>query len=258
MKHPGDRSASSASPIAPASAVTQQPDARRRAVYCRQITKDFPAGQEMIRVLHGVDLEVKYGEQTFIVGPSGCGKTTLVSVIAGLLRATSGDLEVMGQDIHQLTENQLVDFRARKLGFIFQQFNLLPALNAAENAAIPLLIQGIRMEAAVKQAEALLERLQMGPHVRKYPNQLSGGQQQRVAIARSLIHQPQLLICDEPTASLDAESGQAVMELLRDLASAPDRAVLVVTHDNRIFSFADTIAHISDGRITRIESKTGT
>jgi putative ABC transport system ATP-binding protein len=164
----------------------------------------------------------------------------------------------MGQDIHQLTENQLIDFRARKLGFIFQQFNLLPALNAAENAAIPLLIQGIRMEAAVKRAEDLLERLQMGPHVRKYPNQLSGGQQQRVAIARSLIHQPQLLICDEPTASLDSESGQAVMELLRDLANAPDRAVLVVTHDNRIFSFADTIAHISDGRITRIESKTGT
>jgi putative ABC transport system ATP-binding protein len=146
----------------------------------------------------------------------------------------------------------LVNFRARNLGFIFQQFNLLPSLNAIENASVPLLVQGLSRKAAESRAQHLLERLGMAANLFKYPNQLSGGQQQRVAIARSLVHDPKILICDEPTASLDAESGQAVMKLLQELASGRDCAVIVVTHDNRIYSFADQIAYIADGKVSKL------
>ncbi len=226
------------------------------AVRCRGVIKDFGSGQTTMRVLHGIDLDVPFGKQTFIVGPSGCGKTTLVSVIAGLLSATGGDIDLLGTPLKSLRGSRLVDFRARNLGFIFQQFNLLPALSAVENASVPLLVQGFSKRRAEQAARQLLERLGMGPHLKKYPNQLSGGQQQRVAIARSLVHNPRVLICDEPTASLDAETGHAVMEMLKELATAIDRAVIVVTHDNRIYSFADQIAHIADGRITEIETTT--
>ncbi len=229
-------------------------DDARIAVRCRGIIKDFGSGQTKVRVLHGIDLDIRYGEQTFIVGPSGCGKTTLVSVIAGLLELTAGSINALGKDIAKMRGGQLVDFRSRNLGFIFQQFNLLPSLNATENAAVPLIVQGVPFRKALKTAGKLLERLQMGPHQHKYPNQLSGGQQQRVAIARSLVHNPRLVICDEPTASLDAQSGHEVMEMLKELASSDQQAVIVVTHDNRIFSFADTIAHISDGRISHVET----
>ena len=139
------------------------------------------------------------------------------------------------------------------LGFIFQQYNLLPALTAAENAAVPLLAAGIKRGTAVEKAVALLEKLGLGGRVHSRPNQLSGGQQQRVAIARAVIHEPRLLVADEPTAALDAESGHAVMELLRASAVRPDRAVIVVTHDSRVFQFGDRIAHMNDGRILHTE-----
>ena len=224
------------------------------AMSCRGIVKDFGSGQTKTRVLHGIDLDIYYGQQTFIVGPSGCGKTTLVSIVAGLLTPTSGSIEVLGVDVTKLRGGKLVDFRAKNLGFIFQQFNLLPSLNAVENAAVPLIVQGTGFSKALRAASELLEKLQMAPHQYKYPNQLSGGQQQRVAIARSLVHKPRLLICDEPTASLDAHAGHDVMEMLKELANSPDQAVIVVTHDNRIYSFADRIAHIADGKIHRVET----
>ena len=230
-------------------------DPERIAVSCRKIIKDFRSGQTRLRVLHGIDLDVYFGEQLFIVGPSGCGKTTLISIMAGLLMPTEGELTVLDVNLRRLRGGKLVDFRSKNLGFIFQQFNLLPSLTALENAAVPLVVQGYRYGHALKAAKVLLERLEMGPHQNKYPNQLSGGQQQRVAIARSLVHQPRLLICDEPTASLDAQSGRAVMEMLRELATSRDRAVIVVTHDNRVYSFADRIAHISDGQIRKIETQ---
>ena len=224
------------------------------AVCCRGIEKEFGSGQALTRVLRGVDLDVRFGEKTFLVGQSGCGKTTLISIIAGLLTATAGSLTVLGEDLGKLRGGRLVDFRAKNLGFIFQQFNLLPSLNAAENAAVSLIGQGMAFSKAVKLATDMLEKLEMGPHARKYPHQLSGGQQQRVAISRALLHDPRLVICDEPTASLDAEAGQAVMSLLSTLAAAKDRAVIIVTHDTRIFSFADRIAHMADGRVSNIES----
>jgi putative ABC transport system ATP-binding protein len=140
------------------------------------------------------------------------------------------------------------------VGFIFQQYNLLPALTAAENAAIPLVAAGMPMARAAGSASAILERIGMGAHRAKLPNQLSGGQQQRVAIARALVHAPRLIVCDEPTAALDAESGQTVLEILKDAALAPDRAVIVVTHDTRIYSFADRMASMEDGRICAIRT----
>lgn len=223
------------------------------AVRCRGIVKEFGSGETRVRVLHDIDLEVRTGSVSFIVGPSGCGKTTLISVIAGILTAEAGDVEVFGQRLSALRNGQLARFRAETIGFIFQQFNLLPALTAAENASVPLLVKGASDREATRKARELLEIVGLGQHLDKFPAELSGGQQQRVAIARALVHEPRLIISDEPTASLDAHAGQAAMALLREHALRPDRAVIVVTHDSRIFRFADRIVRMSDGRITRIE-----
>jgi putative ABC transport system ATP-binding protein len=228
----------------------------KAAVRCQRIDKSFGEGQTRVRVLRGTDFEAMEGEMTFLVGPSGCGKTTLISVIGGILSADGGSTEVLGQDLGSLRNGRLADFRLANLGFIFQQFNLLPALNAAENAAIPLIARGMSTTRAERTASDLLARLGLDGHQRKVPAQLSGGQQQRVAIARALVHDPKLVICDEPTASLDAESGHRVMELLRSIALAEGRAVIVVTHDNRIYRFADRIAWMADGVIARTEQTT--
>lgn len=224
-----------------------------QAVQCQQIYKSFGAGEDAVKVLRGIDLEVPLGEMTFLVGPSGCGKTTLLSVIAGLLNPSAGDLHVLGTKLNALKSSQAIEFRRQNLGFVFQQFNLLPALTAAENAAVPLLAANWKLKPAVEQATALLKDLGLGGRTHAYPNQLSGGQQQRVAFARALIHDPKLIVCDEPTSALDGDTGHHVMELLRKIAVRPERAVLVVTHDNRIFNFADRIAHMNDGLVTHVE-----
>src|SRR5262252_3581317 len=207
-----------------------------------------PAGER-----HIFELAITIEESRRIDGlPQGLetgGKTTLISIIAGILTPTSGEIEICGSPITQMSDAAKVAFRRSNIGFIFQQYNLLPALTAAENAAIPLVAAGMPMARAARSAAAILERIGMGAHLAKLPNQLSGGQQQRVAIARALVHAPRLIVCDEPTAALDAESGQTVLEILKDAAIAPDRAVIVVTHDTRIYSFADRIASMEDGRI---------
>ncbi|MBV8071154.1 MAG: ABC transporter ATP-binding protein [Acidobacteriaceae bacterium] len=223
------------------------------AVICHKITKEFGAADNRNLVLRGVDLKVHYGELTLLVGPSGCGKTTLISVIAGLLNATGGELEVLGRDMSRLPKGDAVVFRRRNLGFVFQQYNLLPALTAAENAAVPLLAGGMRRNHAVERAGELLASLGLEQRRHARPAQLSGGQQQRVALARALIHSPRLIVCDEPTSALDHETGHAVMELLKRMAVREDRAVIVVTHDARVFEFADRIAYMEDGVITRVE-----
>jgi putative ABC transport system ATP-binding protein len=230
-------------------------DIEGRAVVCDGVRKSFGKGPNEVEVLRGVDLEVPFGEMSLLVGPSGCGKTTLLSVIAGLLDASAGGLEVLGQDIRALRNGQSVTFRRKNLGFVFQQYNLLPALSAAENAAVPLLAAGVKRKDAVAKARDLLDQLGMGKRAHALPRDLSGGQQQRVALARALIHDPRLLVCDEPTSALDAETGHAVMELLRNVAVRDDRAVIVVTHDSRVFDFADRIAYMDDGRIARTESR---
>ena len=224
------------------------------AVRCVGVEKSFGLGDTRVRVLRGTDFVAESGKMNFLVGPSGCGKTTLISVIGAILTCEAGDITVLGEDLRALSNARLADFRLNNLGFIFQQFNLLPALNAEENASLPVVARGASTKHAERVARDLLERLGLEGQTRKMPSQLSGGQQQRVAIARALVHEPSLLICDEPTASLDAASGHTVMELLRDVALEGDRSVIVVTHDNRIFEFADRISYMGDGVITRTET----
>jgi putative ABC transport system ATP-binding protein len=227
----------------------------RVAVRVEGITKHFGTGERQVTALRGVDWEVYAGQLSMIVGPSGCGKTTLLSVVAGILNADEGSVTIFGQEVSAMSDRARTRFRAKHIGFVFQQYNLLPALTAAENAAIPLVIGGWSKSKAVNRAREVLSSLGMGKKTESLPNQLSGGQQQRVAISRALVHEPSLLVCDEPTAALDHETGLSVMELLREAAVKPDRAVVVVTHDNRVFQFGERIAHMDDGRIVQIEDK---
>lgn len=223
------------------------------AVTCSALTKRFGDGEAAVFALRNVDFEVLPGELTLLVGPSGCGKTTLISVIAGLLDPTEGHVSLFGVDQARLSSGKKLAFRRDNIGFVFQQYNLLPALTAVENASVPLIVAGLSRRRAVAEAGRLLDRLGMGERMHALPSQLSGGQQQRVAIARALVHEPPLLVCDEPTAALDAASGQTTMELIREVAVHRDRAVIVVTHDSRVFRFGDRIATMSDGRIVSID-----
>ena len=220
------------------------------AISVRNVAKDFPVGDDKIRVLHDINVDVNAGELTYLVGESGSGKTTLISIIAGILYPTAGQVRVFDTEIYDLSDNELVRFRLSTIGFIFQQYNLIPTLTAAENAAFPLIADGMKRNEAVERGKALLDKLNIANQADKFPRQLSGGQQQRVAIARALVHEPRLIVCDEPTAALDAKSGRRVMDLLREVALAEDRAVIIVTHDNRIFDLADRILAMEDGRIT--------
>ena len=220
------------------------------AIRVQNIVKDFPLGDRAVRVLHGIDVDIRAGELTYLVGESGSGKTTLISIIAGILYPTQGEVCVFGTEIYQLTDTQLVRFRLATIGFVFQQYNLLPALTAAQNAAVPLIASGMRRHEAVDRARAMMDRLNILDQADKFPRQLSGGQQQRVAIARALVSGPRLVVCDEPTAALDAKSGRRVLDLLREVALSEDRAVIIVTHDNRVFDLADRILTMEDGRIT--------
>ena len=223
------------------------------AVRARGVTRDFGTGDAVARALRGVDLDIPYGDLLMLVGPSGCGKTTLVSIIAGTLQPTDGEVEVLGNDLVAMAPAARVKFRRANVGFIFQSFNLLPALTAVENVAVPLFIAGSSRARALPVAAAMLDKLGLGERLTSLPNELSGGQQQRVAIARALVHEPRLLVCDEPTSALDAENGRITMELIARIAVQPDRAVIVVTHDSRAFAYADRIATMEDGRIVSVE-----
>jgi putative ABC transport system ATP-binding protein len=228
---------------------------RSSAIVLNGVTKEFGTGDTKTVALADINLELPYGELVLLVGPSGCGKTTLISVVAGLLDATRGEAEVLGQNLTRMGNGRKVRFRGDNIGFVFQQYNLLPALTAAENASVPLLIAGWNRAKAVARASELLTAVGLGNRLKSYPNQLSGGQQQRVAIARALVHQPRLLVCDEPTAALDAASGRTVMDLIRKVAVQPDRAVVVVTHDSRVYDFGDRIVSMADGRIESVQTK---
>jgi putative ABC transport system ATP-binding protein len=219
------------------------------AVKLKGINKDFAIGDRKIRVINDVSVDINFGELTMVVGPSGCGKTTLISILSGILSATDGQIEVMGTSLTNISDREKVLFRREHIGFIFQQYNLLPALTAAENAALALTAAGVPDSVALPKVRKILEEIGMEGQTEKYSCQLSGGQQQRVAIARALVHDPKLIVCDEPTAALDAKSGQQVMEILRKIADDKSRTVLIVTHDNRIFNFADRILEMSDGEI---------
>jgi putative ABC transport system ATP-binding protein len=224
------------------------------AVVCQGVSKSFPTAAGPLWALRGVDLIVPQGGVTMLVGPSGCGKTTLLSVIAGILARDGGRCHVFGTDSEALGSRDRLDFRARTIGFIFQQFHLLPSLSVIDNVAIPMIINRTPRRAALAAAEALLAQVGLGGRERDAPGTLSGGEQQRVAIARALVHGPRLVVCDEPTSALDHDTGQKIMTLMREIVRERGTTLLIVTHDNRIFPFADGIARMDDGMILGVEA----
>lgn len=228
--------------------------ATQLAVRTKGLKKAFGVGAAQVMAVGGVDMEVEPGQLVMLVGPSGCGKTTLVSIISGVLDADEGVCEVFGTDWRDLKGDRKTGRRGELVGFVFQQFNLLAPMTALENVMVPLTIRGVPRREAMKRAAAQLEAVGLGKRVDAKPAQLSGGMQQRVAIARALVHNPRLLICDEPTAALDARTGQSVMQLVKNAARSLDeqgrpRCVIVVTHDNRVFNYADRILQMDDGLI---------
>ncbi len=219
------------------------------AVVCREIKKIFGDGGTRVEALRGVNLEVKERELLMMMGPSGSGKTTLISVIAGILTPSEGECLVAGLNLHKMSDIDRTHYRGIHIGFVFQTFNLIPTLTCCENVAVPLLLNGVKLKPAMESAAKLLERVGIPEKSNSYPPQLSGGQQQRVAIARSMIHNPNLIVCDEPTSYLDHDTGIKVMELLRALVTEHGKTLIVVSHDPRITQFADRVVRLDDGRI---------
>ncbi|NET33203.1 MAG: ABC transporter ATP-binding protein [Cyanothece sp. SIO1E1] len=219
------------------------------AIAARGIEMVFSSRAGNFPVLKGVDFAIPEGSVQLLMGPSGSGKTTLLSILAGLLKPTAGKVHLLGEEITRMSRRQLTEFRLKNIGFIFQNFNLFPALTALENVEVTLQLKGIRGQTARQQAEQLLAMVELSDKAHMLPRDLSGGQKQRVAIARALAGNPKLIIADEPTASLDSQNGQAIVELLRKLAKEEGRTVLIVSHDSRITHFADRISYMEDGMI---------
>ncbi len=223
------------------------------AICTRGVTRDFVAGQQTITVLHGIDLDIRAGELTFLVGESGSGKTTLISIMCGILWPTLGEVKVFGTDIYDLADTELVEFRLQNIGFIFQQYNLIPSIDAASNAAVPLIAQGMDRHDARERAVAMLEKLNIGDQAAKLPNQLSGGQQQRVALARTVVIEPRVLLLDEPLSNLDAnlriQMRREILELQRKLMLT----TIFVTHDQEeANTISDRMAVLNDGVIQQV------
>jgi putative ABC transport system ATP-binding protein len=215
----------------------------------RELTKIYAQGEAAMRALDGVTLDVQPGELMLLMGPSGSGKTTLLSIMGCILEATSGSVRIHGREIVGLPQKALPRLRLDQFGFIFQGFNLFPTLTALQNVALALDLKGVAGRAARHRGGELLEQVGLGAKLQAYPADLSGGQKQRVAIARALAGDPGIVLADEPTAALDSSSGHTVMALMQRLAHERDRAVVIVTHDNRILDYADRIVHIEDGRM---------
>ena len=216
------------------------------AIQVRNLTKTY---DNRTVALNGAFLDVHPGELMLLKGPSGSGKTTLLSIMGCILRPTSGEVWINGREVAQLPEHRLPEVRLHNIGFIFQGFNLFPTLSAAENVALTLGLKGVRNNAAKKRARQLLDQVGLEAKYDSFPADLSGGQKQRVAIARALAGEPRIILADEPTASLDSNSGRSVMELMTHLAHEENRAIVIVTHDTRIEQFADRTVHISDGQL---------
>ncbi|NGX55210.1 MAG: Lipoprotein-releasing system ATP-binding protein LolD [Chlamydiae bacterium] len=219
------------------------------AVQCQDIKKTYGKGGGAVQALRGVDLEVNTGELLMLVGPSGSGKTTLLSVISGILNQDSGKSLIFGENLNAMPNDKKTFFRGKNIGFVFQAFNLVPMLTATENAAIPLILRGEPLEEALNHAQEQLIRVRLGHRLNALPPNMSLGEQQRIAIARGCIHSPRLIVCDEPTSALDHETGHKVLEIFKEIALSQECALIIVTHDARIFEFADRILKMDDGRI---------
>ncbi|MBF0481797.1 MAG: ABC transporter ATP-binding protein [Desulfovibrionaceae bacterium] len=219
------------------------------AIEARAVTKIYRAGESRVAALDRIDLAVRAGEVVLLMGPSGSGKTTLLSVLGCILRPTSGEVYVEGRLASGLRERELARLRLSHIGFVFQSYNLFPTLRAAENVMVALDLKGVRGDAAARAARDALDMVGLSDKQNVLPEDLSGGQKQRLAIARALALGPRIVLADEPTAALDSVNGRLVISLMRDLAKSQGRAVIIVSHDNRILEFADRIVHIEDGKI---------
>jgi putative ABC transport system ATP-binding protein len=224
----------------------------REVVRCRGVTKSYGSGAASVAALRGADLDVYEGELLLLVGPSGCGKTTLLFIIGAMLERDGGECVVLGRDPRGLEKRERARFRGGTLGFVFQGFNLIPTLTAEENVAVPLLIGGIARTDAHRQSREMLEAVGLGDRLRARPYELSGGQQQRLAIARALVRDPRLVLCDEPTSNLDHLTGVEMIDLLKRVGLRSGRSLVVATHDTRIFRYADRVARMEDGRVQEV------
>ncbi|MFL6290803.1 MAG: ABC transporter ATP-binding protein [Thermoanaerobaculia bacterium] len=213
------------------------------------VTKIFQEGRETVSVLNGASLLVERGEVVALEGPSGSGKTTFLSILGCILTPTAGRVVVDGQEVDAKRPGRLPEIRKRSIGFVFQQFNLFPALTALENVEYALNIKGLPGREARREAQRVLEAVGLGDRLRFLPRDLSGGQKQRVAIARALAGAPPVVLADEPTANLDSQVGMQVLEMFRDLARQENRALLIVTHDPKVRTIADRVVQIRDGRL---------
>ena len=220
------------------------------AIQASEVVKWFGEGEAKTMAVNEVNLEAQFGEMVYVVGPSGSGKTTLLSILSGILRPNSGKVLVEGVDIWGLSSDELADFRLRKIGFVFQDYHLFPRLSTAENVAIPLILKRQEWNEAIQVAKKYLDIVGLKSRAELPPVKLSGGEQQRVAIARAIASQPDILIMDEPTASLDGDTGQAILSFVKKNVLNKDRCILVVTHDDRISEFATRILKMEDGRLS--------
>lgn len=217
------------------------------------LSKLFGAGATKTVAVDDVSFEARFGEMLYLVGPSGSGKTTLLSMVSGILRPSSGSVVVEGRDVWTLDDDDLAALRLHTIGFVFQDYHLFPRLTTAENVALPLILQRRPWDEAIREALAQLEMVGLATRAELKPAKLSGGEQQRVAIARASVTRPDILIFDEPTASLDGETGKKIVELVKTSVVTDRRCILMVTHDDRILDYADRIMRMEDGKITGVE-----
>jgi len=223
------------------------------AIAVTGINKWFGEGDARTHAVKDVSFEAYFGEMLYVVGPSGSGKTTMLSMISGILRPTSGTVRVEDADIWSLTEDQLAEFRLHRIGFVFQDYHLFPRLTTVENVAIPLILQNRPWDDALAEAGRDLEIVGLAARAQLPPVKLSGGEQQRVAIARAIVSRPDILIFDEPTASLDGDTGRNIVQFVREQLLSEKRCIVIVTHDSRIYEFADRIMRMEDGRLAALE-----
>ena len=218
-------------------------------IQVQKLTKVYGSGSTTVTALDHVNITIKEGEFVAIMGPSGCGKSTLLHLLGGLDKPSEGSVLIAGHNLVDLNDNQLTELRRRKIGFVFQFYNLIPVLNAVENAALPVTLDGVKPAEAKQKAEEWLTRFGLSDRMLNRPDQLSGGQQQRVAIARALVADPELILADEPTGNLDTRSSDEIASLLRDVSKKYNRTVIMVTHDPRIAAYADRIIFLKDGKV---------
>ncbi|MDD5646271.1 MAG: ABC transporter ATP-binding protein [Candidatus Bipolaricaulis sp.] len=213
------------------------------------VTKDYPLGSTVVNALRGLDLSIEKGEIVAIMGPSGSGKSTLMHILGALDTPTEGEARLEGQDLRGMDEDALVTLRGKKVGFVFQTFNLIPTLSAQRNVELPMTFQGVRKNARAQRARVLLEKVGLGDRAAHRPNELSGGERQRVAIARALANDPEIILADEPTGNLDSETGATILELLRKLSADEGKTLILITHDPDAAAIADRIVRLRDGRV---------